>query len=369
MFPSRVFAFAAASLAASFLFGCAAEPSSEDNAVYGEDELTVRPGGTNDRATVTINAPSWFTFNETPIELGKPTLVTPAKNEGNWVCLSITLEARPGGTSTSRECIWQVPARSTNVIELGIAKLWWSGYPQVRSDVFSLAEGYRGALERTYGGARYRQYDALNTNLRQYGLLAQNDVPLLLVPGDYEFTVNNPNYPAKKIRVEAGKQIDVNTDNDAFLAPLELPYEGKDGFIDAYVNNATVTCKNIYGVDRIMGRGTRMEKQLVLLDRSSVDCTMITASNHTFPVKLEAGKTTRIPMKRLNVEDVTLTDEGNRTVRGTYTIVALEGGANGRSWARSTNTGVDLPPSKYAVDVSYTSGTGPRTLRYEVDLR
>jgi hypothetical protein len=369
--------------AAIALAGCSSE--SADSTSSADDDYTVQPSGTNGLATVTVRAPAsfkevvqiggiWYryelSFNGSQVRLNQPSKVKATTTPGNWGCLRINIWSGDLDTNNAgaNECIWQVAPGGTLTIDLGVAKLWWSGYPQARDEVFSLTTSSRGTLSRVWGDQRYAQYERARD---RYAMYKKNDIPLLLAPGDYSYASDNANYPAKPFRVEPLKQIDLNVDNDAFLSTVELTYEDKEGFRDASPAGVQVQCKNLAGELKSTGfRDERWAKKLLFLDRGQVDCTLISPAGISLPLTLEGGQTQKLDLVRLNVDDVTVTDEGNRKATGTYVIRSLEGPVVS-AWSQPTptRTGYDLPKGRYEIAVTFTASTGPRTTTYEADLR
>ena len=94
------------------------------------------------------------------------------------------------------------------------------------------------------------------------------------------------------------------------------------------------------------------------------------------PIALPLGQRGAGPLKwelgRIDVKDVLV--NGTTTVRGTYQIFQAnaQGQANGPAFVRgkpATNTGVDVPPGKYRVEVTYaTAETGPKVDVHVIDV-
>ena len=69
----------------------------------------------------------------------------PRQVDGDWGCLTAKvyeLGKRPDDTvrvTTMAECPWQLPSAQALTIDLGTAKVWWSGYPSLRRDVLTPA--------------------------------------------------------------------------------------------------------------------------------------------------------------------------------------------------------------------------------------
>lgn len=83
----------------------------------------------------------------------------------------------------------------------------------------------------------------------------------------------------------------------------------------------------------------------------------------------ESGVTS-LRVERLDVDDVTVTPEDGRpayTVKGDYTVRRQSDGVLVGSFA--TNSGLDLPPAVYTVELKYTTPDGARTQVQSVDLR
>lgn len=364
-------------------------PAAED-VESSENAQTVNPTGPNGRATVTVTIPAFFTptfeangatyeyafeFNGTSLQPGVPTLVVPASNAGNWGCLETTIQRKDRYSrvpiASAHECIWQLASGGSLTIELGIAKVWWSGYPQVRGDVFSIATLPRPTVARAWQDARYAQYAASSSRPSDYAFYAQNEVPLLLVAGDYEFSTANKSYPPKPFVVRAGQQTDMNADYDAFLATARIAYEDTEGFPDA-ATSPRVRCVNAEGRTAEGGSAGRWTEKLVMLDRDSVSCALVVAGGAlSTPLPLSGGKVTSVALARLNVADVALVDEGNRLVKGKYNVRRKDGD----TWSApffankvQTHTGLDLPAGHYEVQVDYASAVGPKSALYEVDL-
>ena len=128
------------------------------------------------------------------------------------------------------------------------------------------------------------------------------------------------------------------------------------------------SCIGWHGAERVPGGRA---KQLVMLASDTSECQLEFGINLTEPFTLTRQQTTTMQTHRLNVDDVVLTDEGNRKVTGTFNVRR----ARPTSWsgwilADQTKTpgAVDLPSGHYQVRVTFQSATGPSTTDYEVDL-
>lgn len=346
----------------------------------------MKPRGTLGLATVTVNVPPSFamsattggttygyelSFNGTSVEPGKPTRVAPTTTPGNWGCLRIRLSSKAGST-VQEECLWQLAPGSALTIQLGTAKLWWAGYPRVHAD-FPLGEPGRNRIARTWQDETYP--------LRDAGLVA-NDIPILLVPGSYVYGVENGAFPSKPFEVQAGRQTDVNVDYDAQLARLRLDFEAAelpDVPRREWANvdwKPSLRCTDAAGSAKtfpIEVRGASRELQ-VLLDRPSVACELSFSfpSKLSVPVTLAGGQLTSKALGRIDVDDVVLTDEGNRVVPGTWNVRRREGG-NWGVWllgpeGAPTSRGLHVPSGSYEVAVTYRSTSDRKTTSHIVDV-
>ena len=156
------------------LVACSSPPS-DDGAEGSESDLTVTPSGTNGSTTMTVTVnipppiPQTFTldgsrysyeitFQGVKLQAGKPKVV-PVGN-GQAQCLTANLLKNGYAISTGfKACDWHTPGRGSLTIDLGTAKLWWTGYPELRTDVASLDDSVPtitrpGSREGQYGGAR-----------------------------------------------------------------------------------------------------------------------------------------------------------------------------------------------------------------------
>ncbi len=359
---------------ASVTAACAADADDSSTGTQEADQK-VRPSGPNGRGTVTVNIPSWvqptftkdgksyrytFSFNGTQLEPGKPTLVVPTTTEGNWGCLEINLSGANAITK-QRECIWQLPSGGTLTIDLGVAKVWWSGFPRVHVD-FAVDEPGTPFVARTWQDKWY---------FAQAGHVGTNDLPLLLVPGDYVYGVQNRVFREKPFKVVAGQQTDMNADYNEFLSHAKLTYEAAE-YPDA-ISGTPLRCANGRGEKRMSAAGNRWTHYQVMLDRPSVDCELLFANGRlAVPFKLDgAGQTTTMALGRIDVDDVMLADEGNRTVAGTWNVRRKEGDQWG-AWLLAkeapTKRGIDLPTGTYEVAVTYASAVGNKILWHTVDV-
>jgi hypothetical protein len=82
-------------------------------------------------------------------------------------------------------------------------------------------------------------------------------------------------------------------------------------------------------------------------------------------VALSPRATVSLEVKRLELDDVELTDEAGVKVPGTYEVFH---GDVSVAKDLPTKTGLDLPPGHYKVVISYTTSNGPDSLTQEVDL-
>lgn len=89
------------------------------------------------------------------------------------------------------------------------------------------------------------------------------------------------------------------------------------------------------------------------------------AESPSFVVEPRAN--VEVTMKRLDVDDVVLTDEGGMTVRGAYSVRNKATGAT--LAAGQTKTGVDLPPGEYILTIYYSSPQGtPHHIDRDISL-
>jgi hypothetical protein len=105
------------------------------------------------------------------------------------------------------------------------------------------------------------------------------------------------------------------------------------------------------------------------------------AVNYTIlPITLAPGDAIDLPIRRLDVHDVTVTREDGTTyeVAGTYSVLKHDGtdwqvvslaGCSGGERFLPTGTGLDVVPGRYLVRVSYQTEQGPQSRDYELDLR
>jgi hypothetical protein len=358
---------------------CAA-PDADEATGAEESEQRVKPQGALGLATVTVNVPPSFamsatiggatygyelSFNGTSVEPGKPTRVAPTTTPGNWGCLRIRLSSKAGST-VQEECIFQLAPNKALTIQLGTAKLWWAGYPRVHAD-FLLGEPGRNRIARTWQDKTYP--------LRDAGLVA-NDLPILLVPGSYVYGVENAAFPLKPFTVQAGRQTDVNVDYNALLARLRLDVEAAElpdvSPISMWMNvdfKPSLRCADAAGSTKTFPIATRSASRelQVLLDRPSTTCDLsfAFASPFSVPVTLAGGQLTAQAIGRIDVDDVTLTDEGNRVVPGTWNIRRREGANWGPMLlgpdGAPTSRGVHVPSGKYEVVVTYRTASGEKT--------
>jgi hypothetical protein len=211
--------------------------------------------------------------------------------------------------------------------------------------------------------------EATGVNGTGYEFYAQNDVQLLLVPGDYQYATDDARLPSKPFKVVAGKQTDFDADFDDWMARVNLSYEDTEGFPDATLA-PELLCFDADGKNQGHLATSRWTNQLVMLDAKTTSCSIVVAGTlQSFT--LSPGQTASIALGRLNVDDVELTDEGGQKVKGSFNVQRW----NGTAWSApllakpaGTYAGLDLPKDRYQVTIDYQVATGHKTQVFTVDL-
>lgn len=360
------------------LAACRAPTGGSESAETSEAEWTVHPTGTNDAATVTINLPPGITerlylgerharyrfeINGKGMKAGTPTQVAPSAN----ACLQIKIFDDPGmgllGDTT--ECGWKLTAGGSLSIDLGAVQITGTRRSERRADVFTLNPQGNVAMTRRSEAGRVPVY---SQSLSDGG-------PLLLVPGAYEVSAQNAHYPAKPFTVAPLQQVDIDADNGD-LSTLKLHFNAEDGWQNYPLANGMaqqLRCTNADGHVVTSHFSAWWREQLVLLDADTATCELVLLGGGlSTPVTLSRGQTTTVEFHRVNVDHVTLTDEGNRQVKGWYHVQRKDGDV----WSAvllpggsvATGTGLDLPKGHYGIYVQYQAIAAVKDRWYEFDL-
>lgn len=89
--------------------------------------------------------------------------------------------------------------------------------------------------------------------------------------------------------------------------------------------------------------------------------------------RFDAGKTKRIQLRRIDVDDVRITTESGETkmVRGSFHVEVPKGNGWERvgRFAVGTNQGIDVPPGRYRVVIDYMTDEGLKSQSHDLDLR
>ena len=357
--------------------GCSSPPA--DDAESSNDAITVKPSGTGDLGTVTVHLPPGyvatvpslsarfvFKFNGTEITPEAPTRVLPAQNSGSWGCLEVLLVKGSGVLARSNECTYQLRAGETKTINLSLLKAWWSAYPNVwASMVTSDAQG-TAHVARLYGSNVYRQWEAAG-----YALYGRNDIALPVVPGTYQYAIEGSPLPPFVIDVPEGQQVDANVGYDAFLATLDVAFPDPEGMPDSSPSASTIAV-SCPGAKRTFTSPAKALPVTILLGRNDLaTACSYTANGFTTAFSLKPQAHVSAPLKRLNIDDVTLTDEAGAKVPGSFQVRRWDDVANDwGQWAVDgrTHTGIDVPSGKYQILVTYSPHGQSRQQWLEVNL-
>jgi hypothetical protein len=369
------------------VLGCST--TAESDVERSEANQTIDPTGLGGLATVTIELPPSFqaevpslqaefrfSFDGTPVTPGVPTKVAPRTQEGHWGTLFVDLVARNGRRlSRMGEAYWVAPGE-TLTVPLSLLKVWWSGHPLLGYEVDAAARGATGAprLKRVYqDGRTYTQWATVDGGSwdkpqfnDDYFFFTKNDVALPVAAGRFVYSLGS--LPPITIDVPPLQQIDVNADYHRFTGAVRVIYPDQEGMDGR--TNVNLSCPS-----RVWATATGERPRLrILMDKEVDECTLemlgdANASGISLPVELKAGGEATLELRRLNVRDVSLTDEPGTTVRGSFTVRRAGEPNEGAPLAWGvTGYGMDLPPGSYDVRVEYTANGVRKEAFYAVTL-
>lgn len=369
-----------ASLALLLFSGCA-QPARDEGVDAQESDVTVRPTDTGDLATVTFTLPASyradvpelgarfeFKFNGTDIQPNVPAKVVAAKNDGNWGCLYIGLRSGSRTIGASHECIYQVAPRATRSFALSLVKLWWTNYPNAWATMVTSDASGQASFARLDGSNAWSQWDTSGA----YALFGRNDIALPIAPGRYRYRIAGSPLPAFTFDVAPGVQVDQNAAYDDHLAYVDIGFPDREGYADRDAQSSTISLSCPGVTKRFAGGAGATEIPVsILVGRKDADtaCTY-TVNGFSGGLALRPTSThAKLPLHRLNVDDVTLTDENGATIAGTYTVRRFdEASATWGAWSSSgtTRTGLDVPSGKYQVRVTYSPHGEQRQQSFDV---
>lgn len=350
-------------------FGCSSEvPSSDAESL--DENITVRPQGTGDLATVTIHLPDGyrptvpaldahfeFVFNNTSVTPETATKVLPTKAEGHLGCLEITLvKGKNTRIARSIECTYPLAAGETKTFDLSLLRLWWTNYPNAWASMMVSEARGTPMLARMDGQNAYSQWVSSGEIFR-YAINGYNDIALPVAPGAYRYSIEGSTLPPFTFDVPEGVQVDRNAAYDDFLSFVDIGYPDHEGFDNANANASRVTLTCPGARREFVPNGAPGPLSVSILGGGSgiTSCTY-EVNGFKGALSLQAKSHTAFELARLNVDDVELTDEGGAKVPGVYWVRRYDPPTDTwGAWSASakTKTGLDLPHGQYQILVRY----------------
>lgn len=376
------------------VLGCSTAEGDVSSSESSEASQTITPNGLGGLGQVTIELPPSFqshvpsldadfrfTFNGTPITPGVPTKVTPTPTGDHWGTLRVDLVSSSTLKRLSRmQDFHTLAPGEARTIRLSLVKLWWTDRPLVgaRGEVDVAMAGAQGhpRLKRRWGGQEVVHWRTVSRDYDRnkepdfnddYFFFGMNDIALPVPPGPFAYSFGS--LPPTTFDVPELQQVDFNGDNHRFTGMLKVTYPDREGMEGRtpYTLLCPTAAANVTG-ERPFAR--------LLLDRDSVACELRLSSPRpevtgiSKPVVLQAGaEVSFADLRRLNVRDVTLTDEPGVTVRGTFEVRAVGVPVTAPPIAESqTGYGMDLPTGTYDVRVRYQAHGVSKEASYKVTL-